>query len=228
MNLILQFLTCAFTGYIIGGINPSYLISRARGFDIRRRGSGNAGASNALITMGKKTGLLCALLDIYKAYLAVKLSLKLFPFLETAGILAGACCILGHIYPVFMHFRGGKGLAALGGVILAYDKKTFLTLLVIELIIVLIIDYICTVPLSASVLFTVILQVECGFAFALIFLPVVAVLFAKHKQNFKRIKYGIEMRVSYLWNKNRELLRVQNNFAKLTDLEKNMFPEISL
>ena len=110
---------CSAMGYLIGTINPAYIFGKLRGFDIRERGSGNAGATNVVLIMGKLAGLVCALLDIFKSYAAYKLARLLFPMLTFAGILAGCACVLGHIFPVWMHFSGGKGLACIGGLILA-------------------------------------------------------------------------------------------------------------
>ena len=133
---------CIALGYFIGTVNPAYFFSRKKGFDIRKRGSGNAGATNALLTMGKVVGVLCALLDMIKAYFACRLAKHLFPGLQFAGVLAGAACILGHIFPVWMGFRGGKGLACLGGVILGYNWKLFCLMLVFEIILALTVNYI--------------------------------------------------------------------------------------
>ena len=222
MSIICSILVCALLGYAIGCLNPAYALSRIKGFDIRDTGSRNAGASNATIAMGKKAGLFCALFDIFKAYLAVKISIRLYPLLRLAGIIAGVCCILGHMFPIFMNFQGGKGLASLGGMLLAYNAKVFISLLVVELIVVLVTDYICVVPTSGSLLFLMYLVTE-GMLLAITFVPVVYVIIIKHKENFRRIKYGIEAKVSYLWNKTAELKRLQENWDKLTDEERESF-----
>ena len=104
------YLVCALIGYLIGTINPSYIYGKIRGFDIRRRGSGNAGASNATTVLGKKVGVVCALCDILKAVLAYKLVQMLFPALPIAGMLSGIACVAGHIFPFWMGFKGGTAL----------------------------------------------------------------------------------------------------------------------
>ena len=222
MSLICSIFVCALLGYTIGCLNPAYILSRIKGFDIRATGSGNAGASNATIAMGKKAGLFCALFDIFKAYISVKISIRLYPLFKLAGIIAGVCCILGHMFPIFMNFQGGKGLASLGGMLLAYNVKVFISLLVVELIVVLVTDYICVVPTSGSLLFLMYLITE-GALLAITFAPVVYVIIIKHKENFRRIKYGIEAKVSYLWNKKAELKRLQDNWDRLTDEERESF-----
>lgn len=219
-KIVYMAVICISVGYFVGNINPSYIISRMKGFDIRTKGTGNAGASNTMIILGKSVGVLCALLDILKAYLTVKIMGHLFPILKIAGLLAGVACILGHILPILMGFQGGKGLACLGGVILAYNSKLLLKLLLLEFIIALVTRYICTVATSASLIFTIILFTNEGLLYALIFVPVVIAIWMKHRINFIRIRYGVEAKFSYLWNKEAEEERVRCNWNKLTQSER--------
>lgn len=200
---------CAAMGYFIGTVNPAYLFSKIKGFDVRERGSGNAGATNALLTMGKVVGVLCALLDIIKAFLACRIAKLLFPGIQFVCALTGAACILGHIFPVWMNFRGGKGLACLAGVIMAYSFKVFFAILALELVLVLMVDYICVMPMFASVLFTVFYLVVAQDLIGTVALMVVtAVIECKHLENVKRILEGRELHVSYLWNKEKEIERL--------------------
>lgn len=219
-NMVLSAIFCMLLGYCAGGINPSYLISRMKGFDIRTRGSGNAGASNAMITLGKSTGIFCAIFDIFKAYVSVRISSRLFPLLKIAGMLSGIACILGHMYPILMKFNGGKGLACLGGVLLAYDSRLFFILLALELLVVLVTSYICSVATSGSVILSIIMFIQDGPLYALLFMPVVIAVWSKHMINFKRIKYGVEAKFKYLWNKSEEQERIKANWNRLSDDEK--------
>lgn len=202
---------CALTGYLIGGINPSYIIAKIKGFDIRKHGSGNAGASNAVITMGKKVGIFSAIFDIFKAVGSVCLArYVILPAVPYAACLSGSACIIGHIFPVFMGFRGGKGLACLGGVILALNPMVFVVLLCLELILVLIIDYICIVPITASVIYPVLYGTIAGDSIgSLIFIVVTVVVLYKHVENVRRIRNGTEAHFSYLWKKDREIERLE-------------------
>lgn len=200
---------CAAFGYFVGTINPAFLISKLKGFDIRHRGSGNAGATNALLTMGNMVGVLCAVLDILKAFLAYKTAKALFPMLQFAGILAAAACVIGHIFPVWMGFQGGKGLACLGGMILAHSWKLLLCLLALEVGLILVVDYICVVPMSGSLLFLIIYALSTGDAVGTIaLLAVTVVIQYKHLENLKRIKEGSEFHFSFLWNREKEIERV--------------------
>ena len=203
---------CMVLGYFTGTVNPAYLFGKLRGFDIRERGSGNAGASNAVLMMGKAVGALCALFDVLKAYFAYKAAKALFPALQIAGILSGAACILGHIFPIWMEFRGGKGLACLYGVFLGCSWKLFCVMVLFAVAVALTVDYICALAISASVLLPVLYWFGGGETLGVIALSVVtAVMLLKHTENLKRIRRGEEVRVSYLWNKEKELERLKMN-----------------
>lgn len=208
----MQTALCALSGYLIGGINSAYILSRLKGFDIRERGSGNAGASNAMMTMGKKAGAFIALFDIFKAFFAVVIAVKLFPQIRLARLISGVSCIIGHIFPLMMKFHGGKGLACLGGFVLAYDPRLFIILLVCEIILALTFDYVCVVPISGSAIFTLIYAFTTGDLVGTLILAIVAVvILCKHIENLKRIQNGTEAHISFLWKKNQEIERIKNN-----------------
>ncbi|MBP5431999.1 glycerol-3-phosphate acyltransferase [Ruminococcus sp.] len=208
----MQIVLCALLGYFFGNINPAFIIAKFKGFDIRERGSGNAGASNAVITIGKKAGLLVALFDIFKAVAASIIAVYLFPEIKFAKILSGSCCVLGHIFPVLMKFHGGKGLASLGGTILAFNPWIFALLLGFEIILGFSADYVCVVPVTGSVIFTLIYAVLTGDLVGTIILSVVSlVILFKHIQNFKRIQNGTEAHISFLWKKDQEIARIKKN-----------------
>ncbi len=205
MDIFLSFLL----GYAVGMINPSYIIGRIRGFDIRSRGSGNAGGSNALITMGKIVGILCILFDIAKAALVTWGASRIFPECSLAFPAAAVGVVLGHVFPPYMKFKGGKGFACLAGAILSFNPLVFLIMLGGAVIVVLVTDYICFVPLTASVAFPIIWGVMkkdlCG---ALVLAIITAVIFFRHIENFKKIKNGKELKFSYLWKKDSEMKRI--------------------
>ncbi len=205
-------LACGVIGYLVGTINPSYLIAKIKGFDIRGRGSGNAGGSNALITMGNKIGAICMILDILKSYLVVTAIMYLLPENKHAAIVAGVMCIVGHMFPFYMGFKGGKGFACLGGLILAYSSKLFVIMLAAVFLLVLITDYICIGPMAASVAFAAIYGIYekdvMGFA---ILMVGAGLIIYKHIENIKRIKEGREVHFSFLWRKDEETQRVQKN-----------------
>lgn len=208
----MKVLYCCLIGYLIGSINPSYFLGKIHGFDIRKKGSGNAGASNTLILFGKLEGALCAVFDIFKAYFAITLTEAMCPDFSLTLPITATCCILGHIFPFYINFRGGKGFASLGGIILKYDWRLFAIMLLFASVIALIIDYICFVPICSSAFFALFygLKEKCIIG-TFIFLLSAVVIFIKHIENLIRIKNGTELHLSFLWNKNAEFDRIQQS-----------------
>lgn len=202
-------LACVAAGYFIGCINPAFIIGRIKGYDVRSSGSKNAGASNTVIMAGKLAGVLVALLDIFKAALSWRLCQALFPQFALAGIFGGVACILGHMFPVFLHFCGGKGLACIGGVVLAYDPATFLIMLAITCVIGFATNYIAIATVSIAAIWPVYYGVTTGFwaGAAVLAVPFVPILL-RHVTNFRRIRAGEELRLNFLWKKDSELERI--------------------
>ena len=211
----MEYMHCAVMGYLIGTINPSYIIAKIKGFDIRKKGSGNAGASNALILFGKIMGIICALLDIAKAYLAILLMTSIYPNLKYAFAITAVGCVLGHIFPFYMGFKGGKGLACLGGMILFFDWRVFLIMLTLAIVLVLVTDYICFVPLAASATFPFVYgSMAKNLGGAAILLIVTTVIALKHIENLRRIANGTEMHLSYIWKPEKEMERMKEHLAE--------------
>lgn len=211
----MEYVHCAVMGYLIGTINPSYIIAKIKGFDIRKKGSGNAGASNALILFGKIMGIICALLDIAKAYLSILLMTSIYPDFKYAFAVTAVGCVLGHIFPFYMGFKGGKGLACLGGMILFFDWRVFLIMLTLAVILALVTDYICFVPLAASTVFPFVYGgMAKNIGGAAILLIVTAVIAMKHIENLRRIANGTEMHLSYIWKPKKEMERMKQNLVE--------------
>lgn len=214
----MNYIICFILGYLVGTVNPSYFFALKKGFDIRKKGSGNAGASNAFITMGKSIGVLCIFLDILKAYGIVELSTYLFSDEPYVFVVTASACILGHIFPFYMKFRGGKGLACIGGALLAYSPWVFLIALLVEAAIAFSIDYICVVPISASVVLPILHGIiERDIIGMLFLMSVGAIIIWRHKENIIRIKNGTELHLSFIWDKEKELER-QKQFIKSDEL----------
>ena len=202
-------LTTILIGYALGCLSPSFLIGKLHGIDVRVAGSGNAGATNTVIMVGRMAGLTVALLDILKAATAWWLCQGLFPGLEVAGPLGGTAAILGHIYPVTLHFHGGKGLACIGGVVLAYNPRTLLFLLGVALLIGVLTRYVAVVTVSMSVIWPLYYGLVTSLWLGAAILAVPALpIFCKHVENFRRMRSGEELRLSFLWNRDAELARV--------------------
>ena len=127
--------------YLLGCSNMAMYLAKLKNVDLSG-GSGNPGTSNATLLMGWGPGILVGVHDIGKGVLAVLLAELIFPELAYIGAVAGVACVMGHIFPVFMKFRGGKGLAAYIGMILALNWKFTLIILAVLVIATLLTDYI--------------------------------------------------------------------------------------
>ena len=207
--VIFKVFTCILLGYLLGNFSPAFLFGKTKGYDIREEGSGNVGATNVFLLVGKYAFFMTAVLDIMKAFASWKICQLLFPDLVTAGPLAGAACIVGHLYPVFLRFKGGKGLASMGGVVLAWSWKWFLMLLAAAIIIAFATRYVCLAAPTISLVFPACFCWQTHLLASTLILLVPSVpIFYKHWENFVRIWEGTEMRTSFLWNKEAELKRI--------------------
>ena len=158
---------------------------------------------------GKNAFFLTALLDILKAFAACKLCELIFPELSIAGAIGAAACIIGHIYPVLLRFRGGKGLASIGGAVLAWDWRWFFILLALAILIAFGTRYVCLVAPTISLVFPACYYWRTGLLVSALILLIPAVpVFIKHWENFVRIREGVEMRTSFIWDKEGELRRI--------------------
>jgi len=181
-------------GYVLGTVNYAYIIGRIKGFDIRTKGSTNAGASNATVTMGWKIGVIVGLCDILKAFISVIIAKFIFPELEFAGVIAGVSCILGHIFPFYLKFRGGKGFASYLGMILALDWRFFLIIGVSIIIITVVTDYIALATLTTVVVYPLYLIFTKIEIIVLLIVTVASiVMIFKHISNIKKIISGQEI-----------------------------------
>ena len=189
-----MYLFIALAGYLMGSFNLAFFLGKARGFDIRSHGSNNAGASNAAVTMGLKFGVAVAVVDILKSCAAALLAGILFPRLPLAAAVAGVAAVLGHIFPFYLRFKGGKGFASFMGLALALDWRFFLAMAVLAALITLVSDYIVLGTLTT--IFTFPLHLLWGGMAVLGVLTVCiasAVILAKHFINIRRILTGQEI-----------------------------------
>ena len=190
----MAYLICIGIGYLLGTFNLAFLLARLKGFDIRTRGSNNPGASNATITMGWKIGILVGACDIAKAAVAVLLARTLFQEVEQAGVIAGVSCVLGHMFPFYLAFRGGKGFASYMGMILVLNWKFFLIIGIEIILITIITDYIALATLTTVVSFPIFMFFSSiGWVIAIIAAVASVFVILKHIQNFRRILKGEEI-----------------------------------
>ena len=173
-------------GYSIGCINPAAWISKKKHVNLKEEGTGNLGATNTAYVLGKKAGYFVLIFDILKSYFSFKIAKWLFPKLLIAGILASIGCILGHCFPVTMHFPGGKGLAAFGGLILAYRPWMFLTIITVGITLMFVCNTGVIAPFMGCLLFPALTYFSgCDTAEFLAVSAASAIIFATHFSNFR-------------------------------------------
>ena len=190
----MEFLFIGLIGYLIGSLSPAAVLAKIKHVNLKEEGTKNLGATNTALVLGRAFGIFVMLFDIMKSFCASRLARWLFPALEYADVTAGVACVLGHIFPVFMKFRGGKGLAAYIGMILALNWKFALVIAVMVLLVTVITDYI----VAGTTLTIVTVPVYLGIAehsvlLALTLCIATAVIVYKHRMNYVRIYKGTEI-----------------------------------
>ena len=191
---MMHYLLILLIGYLLGCSNMAVYLAAAQNVDLRSGGSGNPGASNALILMGWRAGLLVGAHDIAKAVLAVLLCRLLFPAVPLAGALSGAACVVGHMFPFYLRFRGGKGLASYLGMTIALNWKFALIVLAVVAIVTLITDYIVVGTVTTVILVPTYFGITAGSVLLASILCVATVaIIIKHKENYVRIFNGNEL-----------------------------------
>ena len=196
MNII-QGSTALLIGYLFGCFQTSYFISKmVSQKDIREIGSGNAGASNVTSELGWKYGILTGFSDVLKAYIPTQIVLYIFPGayqpLDLIA-LAGTGAVLGHIYPFFLDFRGGKGVACYIGMLLAIDWKIGVATIIGLIFITIITDYVAVGSIALYIIIPLLAyysnhsDVVMGCAMVLLVVGMI-----KHWINVQRILSGSE------------------------------------
>ncbi len=210
MSLVYLLLTLILS-YLLGSIATAVWAGKLfHGIDVREHGSGNAGATNVIRVLGWKTGIPVLMIDVLKGWVAAML--PLFFNLAGAGtalmtnyqILAGLAVVIGHIFPVFAGFRGGKGVATIFGVLLAIHPMLTISCLGVFLCVMLITGYVSLSSMSAGVAFPIFLLLF--FNTPSVFFKVFSILVAlaliyTHRKNISRLLKGEE---SKLFKKNSE------------------------
>ena len=180
--------------YLLGCSNMAFYLSKIKKVDLRAGGSGNLGASNAMILMGWPAGIATGLHDVGKATLAVILARIVFAQLPYIGAVAGVACVLGHMFPFFLRFKGGKGFAAYVGMVLGLNWKFALVLMVLIVLVTVITDYIVVGTVTTTVLTPVWMGLaQRSLITALILCVATAVILYKHRENFVRLANGTEI-----------------------------------
>lgn len=194
MDIVFYYAGVILFGYLVGSSNMALYLSKLKGVDIRDSGSRNLGASNAMILLGWKAGILVGIHDIGKAALAVYLATYFFPDLPHIGAVAGVASVMGHMFPFYLRFRGGKGFASYLGMTLALNWKFALMVMVMVVIVTLLTDYIVIGTVSTMVVVPTYLGISTdSWIFAGILCIASCVILYKHRENYIRIYRGTEL-----------------------------------
>ena len=183
--------------YLLGSINPAYIFGRIKGFDIRERGSKNAGASNAKLCLGWKYFIICVIFDISKAIISILIIRYILLGNKLMEIVGGCFTIIGHCFPFYLNFKGGKGFASYIGLSLTINYKIFVIIMIIALILAIISNYIVTATmiLSFSVpIVAYILKMSVNCIICLILMTTLIVF--QHRSNFIKFIHNQEIGIN--------------------------------
>lgn len=195
-----KFLLPAILSYLIGSIPFSFLTAKyLGGIDIRNYGSGNTGATNVFRTLGKKSGAIAFGGDFLKGFIVAML-VKIFIGIDVA-VVCSVFAVIGHCYPVFLGFKGGKGVATTGGTIFALYPLIGFILLFSVILIIIVSRIVSLASISAAVLFPIISLLFKTHNYFLIY-SIVLSLFViyRHKSNISRLIAGKESKISFKSN----------------------------
>ena len=189
---VLKYAIVIVAGYLLGSLSASVLLSKLGwGRDVRKHGSGNAGATNMARVFGLGAGFATLAGDMLKAAAAMYLGMKL---LGDAGIAAGGiACVLGHCFPVFHEFRGGKGISVGAMIGLAIDWRVFVGIVAVFLIVAFLTKKVSAGSLAACVAITVLALVfHVSTPKLILAIAVMCIAIFQHRSNIKRLAEGTE------------------------------------
>jgi len=191
---ILLIILCAVIGYLLGSANSSLIVGRFYGVDIRKHGSGNAGTTNTLRTLGKLPALLVLAGDALKGVIACLAGLLIEG--DTGLMAAGLASVLGHNWPLYFGFKGGKGVLTSAAVLFMMDWRIGLVLLVVFAAVVGITRYVSLGSIISAAAFPVLsLIMNRGTEFILFALFLAVLVIIRHRANIKRLIEGTESKL---------------------------------
>lgn len=202
--MVWRIILCLLCGYGFGCISTGYIVGKMNHVDIRDYGSGNIGTTNTLRTLGKKAGAITYLGDVAKAMIPMLIArfviFKGEPYAELLGLYVGLGVAIGHNFPFWLHFKGGKGIAVTSGVMAAHDPLAIPLYLVSFVISVAVTKYVSVGSLVIVTLFPIWIAVmdhnKPHFVHTLIVSIVfTALAFLRHRQNLIRLKNGNENKI---------------------------------
>ena len=202
--MALQIVICIVLGYIVGSFSTGYIIGIINHVDIREMGSGNAGTTNAFRTLGKKAGIITFIGDFLKAFIIVLLVRFVIysdvEYVKLLELICGFGCVLGHNFPVWLKFHGGKGIAVTAGVFVAIDPWILPVGIPLFAILVLTTKYVSVGSLAVLTLFPIwnalrLRDFPCYWAIVGVSCLYTAMAFFQHRQNIKRLLNGTENKI---------------------------------
>ena len=209
LSMNAEYLLLPVAAYFIGAVPFGFLIGKWYHVDIRKAGSGNIGATNVTRVVGKKAGKLCFFLDFVKGALPVALAAGIAPETPELALAAAIAAILGHIFPIYLKFRGGKGVSTAAGAAFALAPYPLLVALAVWVAVFLIGRYVSLASILAAVTMPVAAWIfsHCGIGVeiplpTLIFFTAAAIVaILRHTENIKRLLNGTESRFERKNNK---------------------------
>jgi glycerol-3-phosphate acyltransferase PlsY len=199
--MILKIILCLIFGYLFGCFSTGYFVGKFNKVDIRKYGSGNVGTTNALRTLGAKAAAFTLVGDCIKAIAAI-LIVKLVIFrgdeaLDLLSIYTGLGVVIGHNYPFWLKFKGGKGMAATGGAMATIDPLIIPIGLPIFVLSILITKYVSVGSLAISILFPIWVAIRFpgNIHMLLVAFAFTVLAFIRHKSNIKRLLNGTENKI---------------------------------
>ena len=208
------YIAMAIIAYLIGSVNFSVIISKKMaGFDVREKGSGNAGSTNVLRTVGKKAAVLTLICDILKGVISILIAIFIGSIVKDVNKellvqIAGIAVVLGHTFPIFFGFKGGKGVATSLGVILMSNWQIGLICLVFALVLMALTRMVSLGSCGAAVLFpvltlfmnenyTILTDGKSGKTYFIYSIILAIIVLYNHRSNIKRILNGTENKLSF-------------------------------
>lgn len=194
-------IVCLIIGYFCGCFSTGYLIGKINHIDIRNYGSGNSGTTNALRTLGVKAGILTLLGDALKAMIPMLLIRFFYPVssekLPLLLLYTGLGVVLGHNFPFWLRFRGGKGIATTAGVMMAFDWRFGLAAFIIFTVLVLATRYVSLGSLVIALIFPIGVYLAYSSDMHMLLLSVMFTILAyiKHRGNIVRLLHGTERKL---------------------------------
>ena len=208
------YIIMAIIAYLIGSVNFSVIFSKKfAGFDVREKGSGNAGSTNMLRSVGKKAAALTLVCDVLKGVVAIVIAIIVGNIIQDSNKelllqIAGIAVVLGHTFPIFFQFKGGKGVATSLGILLMSNWQIGLICLVFALVLMALTRMVSLGSCAAAVLFpvltlfindhyTVLTEGKQGSTYLVYSIIMAVIVLFNHRSNIKRILNGTENKLSF-------------------------------